>query len=145
MIQTFQGHIIVLLNSSDQLSYQSENSSDFTSSSHMKSSDRYISYTIHEMDDLSQECLRVISLMNDISRYNHNECVLLESSVIDNESITKDGATEFDAIDNLTSYPDDIHCRRSNRFNVNRSDCLVVQMMMLMMNWNKMIPMIFFR
>ncbi|CAF3893210.1 unnamed protein product, partial [Rotaria magnacalcarata] len=91
--------------------------SSTTTSSQITSSDRYVSYAIHEMGDSSQERLPSFPLVADMPVYepgkttsdgNKDEQIQSESNANINKIITKDDdLTELDATENLT-YSDDV-------------------------------------
>ncbi|CAM4876183.1 unnamed protein product [Rotaria socialis] len=91
--------------------------SSTTTSSQITSSDRYVSYAIHEMGDSSQERLPSFPLVADMPVYEpgkttsdgaKDEQIQSELNANINRIITKDDdLTEFDATENLT-YSDDV-------------------------------------
>ncbi|CAF4998564.1 unnamed protein product, partial [Rotaria magnacalcarata] len=91
--------------------------SSTTTSSQITSSDRYVSYAIHEMGDSSQERLPSFPLVADMPVYepgkttsdgNKDEQIQSESNANIIKIITKDDdLTELDATENLT-YSDDV-------------------------------------
>jgi hypothetical protein len=103
-------------------------------SSPITSSDRYVSYDIHEMGDSSQERLPDFPLVADIPIYksvkttsdeNKEQEILSEPIVNVNQNITKDDdLTELDATENLTSYSDDNLLQKLNASAPNRQDNL---------------------
>ncbi|CAF1092250.1 unnamed protein product [Rotaria sordida] len=122
LVHALQGHSIIQHNEPQQLFHLPEKSFSSTTSSQLTSSDRYVSYAIHQMDNSSQEHLPTIPLVADIPIYKDtNENVLYEPIVIVNRSIIKeDDLTEFDAIDNLTSYTDDLFSRKFSTLDENK-------------------------
>ncbi|CAF0795127.1 unnamed protein product [Rotaria sp. Silwood1] len=96
---------------------EKSSSSTTTTSSQITSSDRYVSYAIHEMGDSSQERLPAFPVAADIPIYksvkttsdeNKEQQKLSEPIVNINQNVTKDDdLTEFDATENLT-YSDDV-------------------------------------
>ncbi|CAF3622999.1 unnamed protein product [Rotaria sordida] len=100
-----------------QTSQGPEKSSSSTTSSQVTSSDRYVSYAIHEMGDSSQERLPAFPVAADIPIYelvktppdeNKEQQKLSEPIVNINQNITKDDdLTELDATENL-NYSDDV-------------------------------------
>ena len=157
LIRTLQGHSIALPSSplvqTDAKTNQSststsviekpdvqhssgpeKSSSSTTTSSQMTSSDRYVSYAIHEMGDSSQECLPAFPIAADIPIYesinttsngNKDKQILSEPMVNINQNITKDDdLTELDATENLTSYSDDILLQKLHFSAPNRRDNL---------------------
>ncbi|CAF1474730.1 unnamed protein product [Adineta steineri] len=113
LIHALRGHSIALHNSTEQQVNPSEQSTtSTTSSSHITSSDRYVSYAIHEMHDSLQDRLPIIPLAADLPLYKRIENVPLQSTTKEEDS------TEFDATENLTSYSDDILYRRLYRSNI---------------------------
>jgi len=98
-----------------------EKSSSSTTSSQITSSDRYVSYAIHEMGDSSQERLPAFPLAADIPIYQtvksssepNNDQQQQQQQQIAN--VTKDDdLTELDATENLTSYSDDNLVQKQN-------------------------------
>ncbi|CAF1210465.1 unnamed protein product [Adineta steineri] len=151
LIHALQGHSIVLPSASpiqlqsaanqssfsnsiaektdDQLLQAPEKSSSSTTttSSQITSSDRYVSYAIHEMGDSSQERLPQFPIAADIPFYELNKItteenkeqqqqqVLPEPFIANNQVVIKDDdLTELDATENLTSFSDDIHLQKNN-------------------------------
>ncbi|CAF0764185.1 unnamed protein product [Rotaria sordida] len=113
LIHALQGHKKV----DTQTSQGPEKSSSSTTSSQVTSSDRYVSYAIHEMGDSSQERLPAFPVAADIPIYelvkaspdeNKEQQKLSEPIVNINQNITKDDdLTELDATENL-NYSDDV-------------------------------------
>ena len=111
-----------------------EKSSSSTTSSQITSSDRYVSYAIHEMGDSSQDRLPAFPVAADIPIYqsvkttsdeNKDQQILSEPIVNVNQNITKDDdLTELDATENLTSYSDDNLLQKLNASAPNRQDNL---------------------
>jgi hypothetical protein len=102
--------------------YPPEKSTSTTTSSQITSSDRYVSYAIHQMGESSQERLPSFPIVADIPIYKTiEEDVLLKPNIIDTQLITKeDDSTEFDATENLTSYSDDILLQRLHTSAINK-------------------------
>ncbi|CAF1188336.1 unnamed protein product [Rotaria sp. Silwood1] len=120
LVHALRGHSIILPNIIFRPPEKS--SSSTTTSSQVTSSDRYISYAIHQMNDSSQEHLPTIPLAADIPIYKN---IFLKSNNIINSLITKeDDSTEYDATENLTSYTDDIHDQKFNILNKNKQQHL---------------------
>jgi len=111
-----------------------EKSSSSTTSSQITSSDRYVSYAIHELGDSSQERLPAFPLAADIPIYelvkttsdeNKEQQILSEPIVNVNQNLTKDDdLTELDATENLTSYSDDNLLQKLHASAPNRQDNL---------------------
>ena len=141
LIHALQGHSIVVPPSPSPLAQRSmdlipnnaedqnapgpeKSSSSNTTSSQVTSSDRYVSYAIHEMGDSSQERLPALPLAADlpvyqlagnISNENRGEKVPSEPLATNNQGASKDDdLTELDATENLTSYSDDILIQKLN-------------------------------
>jgi hypothetical protein len=135
LINALQGHSIVLPSSplaqssttttqpsqidEQNLQAREKSSSSTTTSSQVTSSDRYVSFAIHEMGDSSQERLPSFPLAADIPIYqlvqttpddNQEQQQLHSEPIVNvNQNQTKDDdLTELDATENLTSYSDDI-------------------------------------
>lgn len=99
-----------------------KSSSSTTTSSQVTSSDRYVSYAIHELGDSSQERLPAFPLAADLPVYQtvqtrseedkiHQN--LTEPAIQPNQNLAKDDdLTELDATENLTSYSDDQHVEK---------------------------------
>ena len=95
-----------------------KSSSSTTTSSQITSSDRYVSYAIHEMGDSSQERLPAFPVAADLPIYEtvprlsqdeKDNQVAPELVVNIHEGPNKDeDLTELDATENLTSYSDDV-------------------------------------
>jgi hypothetical protein len=147
LIYALQGHSIVQPNSPEQLFHPPEkSSSSTTASSQVTSSDRYVSYAIHQMDDSSQvtssdryvsnaihqmgdssqERLPALPIAADIPIYKSiEENLVLEPIVSSNQSIAKeDDSTEFDATENLTSLSDEVLLQRLHKSAANRQQYL---------------------
>ncbi|UJR22812.1 hypothetical protein I4U23_025842 [Adineta vaga] len=126
LIHALRGHSIASPISLDQHFLPPEKSSSSTTSSPITSSDRYVSYAIHQMNDSSQDRLPIIPIAEDMPDYaNREEKVLLEPLLVVHRSALKeDDLTEFDATDNLTSYSDDILYRRLYRSSPDRRNHL---------------------
>jgi hypothetical protein len=92
---------------------EKSSSSTATTSSQVTSSDRYVSYAIHEMGDSSQDRLPALPIAADIPVYesiktnsdgNKEREILSEPIVNVNQMLTKDDdLTELDATENLTA------------------------------------------
>ncbi|CAF2940207.1 unnamed protein product [Rotaria sp. Silwood2] len=126
LVHTLQGHSIVLPNEPQPLFRPPEKSSSSTTSSQVTSSDHYISYAIHQMRDSSQERLPTIPLAADIPIYkNTDENIFYEPIDNVNQRIIKeDDSTEFDATENLTSFPDDIGAQKFYTLHENKQQHL---------------------
>ncbi|CAF1588275.1 unnamed protein product, partial [Adineta ricciae] len=127
LIDALQGHSIIIPSTTsmneqheEQLrTVQEKSSSSGTTSSQITSSDRYVSYAIHEMGDSSQERLPSFPVAADIPVYqadkkisdeSKDQHVLSEQIVNNNQGPAKDDdLTELDATENLTSYSEDVH------------------------------------
>ncbi|CAF1588435.1 unnamed protein product, partial [Adineta ricciae] len=127
LISALQGHSIIIPSTTsmneqheEQLpTAQEKSSSSGTTSSQITSSDRYVSYAIHEMGDSSQERLPSFPVAADIPVYQADKKILDESKdqhILseqignNNQGLAKDDdLTELDATENLTSYSDDVH------------------------------------
>lgn len=109
LIEALRIHNIAQLDLPQPVAQRPEKSSSSTTSSQVTSSDRYVSYVIHEMGDSSQDRLPAVPIEADIPIYrNSNRNNQIRPNVDHNQSITKeDDSTEFDATENLTSYTDD--------------------------------------
>ena len=112
-----------------------KSSSSSPASSQVTSSDRYVSYAIHEMGDSSQERLPALPLVADMPVYEATkgstneeqraEPVRADSIVNINQAATKDDdLTELDATENLTSFSDDVLLQRLNASAPNREEHL---------------------
>jgi hypothetical protein len=98
LIHALRGHSIALPNSPEQILQPPEkSSSSTTTSSQITSSDRYVSYAIHQMGDSSQERLPSFPIAADLPIVNIHQSIIKE-----------DDSTEFDATENLTSNSDDV-------------------------------------
>lgn len=101
-----------------------KSSSSTTTSSQVTSSDRYVSYAIHEMGDSSQERLPAFPLAADLPIYQtvktpseerRAQQILTQPFVQPNANLVKDDdLTELDATENLTSYSDDQHVQKQH-------------------------------
>ena len=112
-----------------------QSSSSSQASSPVTSSDRYVSYAIHEMGDSSQERLPALPVVADMPVYaaakgstndeQRAEPVHADSIVNINQAATKDDdLTELDATENLTSYSDDVLLQRLHASAPNRDEHL---------------------
>lgn len=106
-----------------------KSSSSTTTSSQVTSSDRYVSYAIHEMGDSSQERLPAFPLAEDLPVYetvqrpSQVEHILSEPVFQPNTNLAKDDdLTELDATDNLTSFSDDQHVQNQRPSNNNQQE-----------------------
>ena len=122
LIHALQGHSIVKSPTEkpliEPLVSKQEKSSSSTTSSQVTSSDRYVSFAIHEMGSSSQDRLPALPIAADLPVYelvephsnNHQEDKLhSEPSINVHHGANKDDdLTELDATENLTSYSDDI-------------------------------------
>ncbi|UJR26171.1 hypothetical protein I4U23_007515 [Adineta vaga] len=148
LIHALQGHSIILDTSAPVRSeilpmneqsgehlpvvQEKSSSSTTTTSSQVTSSDRYVSYAIHEMGDSSQERLPSFPIAADIPIYksdkktsdeSKDQHLLSEPIGNNNQGITKDDdLTELDATENLTSYSDDIHIQKHNALHSNQQE-----------------------
>jgi hypothetical protein len=125
-----------LIEKSDEQNLQApeKSSSSTTTSSQITSSDRYVSYAIHEMGDSSQERLPGFPLAADIPIYqlikttadeNQEQQLHSEPIVSVNQNLTKDDdLTELDATENLTSYSDDVLIQKLHASAPNRQENL---------------------
>ena len=103
LIHALHGHSIAVSSSS---SNEPEKRSTSTPSSQVTSSDRYVSYAIHEMGDSSQDRLPAADLPVTPSA---DERVPVKPIFFAHRpSIREEDITEWDATDNLTSFTDDI-------------------------------------
>ena len=120
LIHALQGHSIILPTADEHPSAKPEKSSSSTTttSSQVTSSDRYVSYAIHEMGSSSQDRLPELPVAADLPVYelvatgsneNQEAKVQSEASINPDPAATKDDdLTEFDATENLTSFSDDV-------------------------------------
>ncbi|CAM4794991.1 unnamed protein product [Rotaria magnacalcarata] len=124
LIHALRNHSIALSNVTSQILHPPERSSTSPASSHVTSSDRYVSYAIHQMGDSSEERLPAIPIAAGIPIYkNLNEYVVYEPIVVTNRSMTKeDDSTEFDATENLTLYTDDLFTQKLCELDASRDD-----------------------
>ena len=116
LIRALRGHSIRLPDSLEQSHQIVEKSSSTTTSSRITSSDRYVSYAIHQMGDSSQERLPALPLAADLPIYK----TVQKKFPLNKTPSRDDDLTEFDATDNLTSYSDDLilqKCRTSKNNN----------------------------
>jgi hypothetical protein len=120
LIHVLQHHSIVLPNSSGQLFSPPDKSPSTTTSSQITSSDRYVSYAIHQMNDSSQERLPSFPIADDIPIDKNLEKNIFLKPIHNQSIIKEDDSTEFDATDNLTSYSDDIILQGLQRSTINR-------------------------
>ena len=107
LIHALRGHSIAAPDSSP--SVEPEKSSQVTSS------DRYVSYAIHEMGDSSQERLpAAISIAADLPVYQSAEEQVVPKPFFfaHRPSIREEDITELDATDNMTSFTDEILLQR---------------------------------
>lgn len=128
LIHALQGHSIILPTTEDKPTGEEiplkpeKSSSSTTTSSQVTSSDRYVSYAIHEMGSSSQDRLPALPIAADLPVYesiptgtqNPQEAnIQSELSINPNQGTAKDDdLTEFDATENLTSYSDDVLLQR---------------------------------
>ncbi|CAF0888530.1 unnamed protein product [Adineta ricciae] len=117
LIHALRGHSIASPLSLDQHFRPQEKSTSSTTSSPITSSDRYVSYAIHQMHDSSQDRLPVIPISEDMPNYaiREEKRFLQPLPVAHRSALKDDDLTEFDASDNLTSQSDDILYRRLYR------------------------------
>lgn len=111
-----------------------KSSSSTTTSSQVTSSDRYVSYAIHEMGDSSQERLPSFPLAADLPVYqtvktpseeHRAEQILSGPAFQPNSNLVKDDdLTELDATENLTSFSDDQHVQKHHRSTKNQQEIL---------------------
>ncbi|CAF3670994.1 unnamed protein product [Rotaria socialis] len=122
LIHALRNHSIALSGVASPILHPSERSSSSAASSHVTSSDRYVSYVIHQMGDSSAERLPAIPIADDIPIYkNLNEYVVYEPIVVTNLSMTKeDDSTEFDATENLTLYTDDLFTQKLHELDASK-------------------------
>ena len=135
LMHALRGHSIALPTSPEQILQPPEKSSSSTTTSsqvtssdryvsyaihqmndspQISNSDRYVSYAIHQMGDSSQERLPSFPIAADLPIYrNKEENRSLEPIVNIGPSIIKeDDSTEFDATENLTSNSDDVFLQK---------------------------------
>ena len=109
-MHVLRGHSIALPNSplmqaTDYSVHRIERSPSSTMSSQVTSSDRYVSYAIHEMGDSSQDRLPALPMASDLPLYVKDEAICAK----------EDDLTELDATENLTSYSDEVLMQRLYR------------------------------
>ena len=110
LMHVLRGHSIALPNSplmqaTDFSVHRIERSPSSTMSSQVTSSDRYVSYAIHEMGDSSQDRLPALPMASDLPLYVKDEAICAK----------EDDLTELDATENLTSYSDEVLMQRLYR------------------------------
>lgn len=127
LINALRGHSILHEYSPDYVHHQPEKSSSPTTSSQVTSSDRYVSYAIHQMGDSSQDRLPSFPLAADLPVYkyiNENSPPNLPVTSLQKK---EDDSTEFDASDNFNCQSDDIlfqklqHAAMQRQRNLNAS------------------------
>ena len=115
LINALRGHSILHEYSPDPAHHPPEKSSSTTTSSQVTSSDRYVSYAIHQMGDSSQDRLPSFPLAADIPVYKYLDENSPAKPPASSAQKKEDDSTEFDASDNFNCHSDDILLRKLQR------------------------------
>ena len=108
LINALRGHSILHEYSPDHGHHLPEKSSSTTTSSQITSSDRYVSYAIHQMGDSSQDRLPSFPIAADVPVYKYIHGNSPPNPLTSSLQKKEDDSTEFDASDNFNCHTDEI-------------------------------------